>query len=149
MTILEQVTAAREFHRTSGDKLAYTTLTGLKGDIENANRGKGGTLSEKQIAELVRLEIAQISTAVRKLRDSGLGFDDPSVVDLSQKAMVLGNFLPKQLTVDQIRAIIEEQKFDGIPAFRKYMKEHHDGHFDGQTANKIFLGQPLGFAELA
>lgn len=149
MTILEQVTAAREFHRTSGDKLAYTTLTGLKGDIENANRGKGGTLSEKQIAEMIRIEIAQMRTAFVTLKEKGFTFDDPAMVDLSLKMMTLSNFLPKQLTVAQIRAIIEEQKFDGIPSFRKYMKEHHDGHFDGQLANKIFLGQPLGFAELS
>ena len=55
--------------------------------------------------------------------------------------MVLENYLPRQLTEDDlitiVKAHIESQPVSTMPVIQKYLKEHHAGTYDGKLATIV------------
>lgn len=55
-----------------------------------------------------------------------------------EEIAVLEEFLPKQLTNEQLAAIIKNTPASSLGDLMKFLKENHAGQYDGKTAKELY-----------
>lgn len=89
----------------AGDKLRLSTIRFLLSELKNAEIAKGEELSDEETVEIVQRQIKRRREAIDQYRKGGRE-------DLAEKeeaeASILERYLPKQLTDEEIIAVIEE-----------------------------------------
>jgi uncharacterized protein YqeY len=109
-TVLSQVKtiAIDDGHREPNDQdVIQVVKKFLKGIEENLELGKAGKLSQDAIEQ----------------------------AELEKK--ILLEFLPKQLSKEEIKEIIQKSGAKNVGEAMKYLKEHYPDQFDGKTASQI------------
>jgi uncharacterized protein YqeY len=105
MTIVEKIEQDMKEALKAGDKLKVTVLRGLKSDIKYKQIAVGDTLSDEQCTEV-------LSSNAKKRRESIDQFRKAGRDDLTRKEQaeldIISNYLPKQLSEDQIKQLITE-----------------------------------------
>jgi len=64
--------------------------------------------------------------------------DKSKIEELTSENNELTQWLPKQLTEDELENIINELKPTNIGLAMKYLKENYDGRYDGKIASLVF-----------
>ncbi len=102
----------------SGDKLGLSTLRLLLADIKNSEIAKKSDLSNEEILELV-------GRGIKRRRESIDQFEKAGRTDLSDKETaelsVLNEYLPPQLSEDELTEIIEKAIEDTGASSQKEM----------------------------
>jgi hypothetical protein len=105
MSIVDRIEQDMKEALKAGDKLKVTVLRGLKSDIKYKQIAVGDTLSDEQCTEV-------LSSNAKKRRESIDQFQKAGRDDLTRKEQaeldIIRNYLPKQLTEDQIKQLITE-----------------------------------------
>lgn len=100
---------------------------------------------ELKVEELPDNEVlAIIQKTVKELNDEAENFmkadRHEQAVDIAQQLAYVSNYLPKQLTEDEIRAEIDKLEDKSIPAIMKHFKANFAGQVDMGVVSKIARG---------
>lgn len=137
MKLIERIMASRLAARGSAnetDKIAYTILTVLYGELETAAKRSG--------VEMTNIEDEVVVSQVRKIIKGNneviaLSGEGKSVQKLSIENEVLSAYLPQLMSEDEIRTALSNALYSNVGEAMKYMSETFAGKFDKGTASKI------------
>lgn len=135
--ILKKLKAEQISARKNGDKVRASVLTTLIGEVSPS--GNDTSVDDAKIFKAIKafrdnaLEIARL----RKERGE-------SSADAELEAAIMEDLLPKQLTDEELEAIVGEQitinKIDnmkGMAIIKAYLEEHYKGRYDGKKVAGI------------
>lgn len=135
-TVFEQLKRAMK----EKDVLAKGVLTLLKSALDSAEKEKGSTLSPEEEIAIVNREVKQTNQALE-------GAQKANRADLIEKEeaklVLLKSFLPKQLSEEEIAAILTEAgiaKGMNMGDAMKIAKPLLTGKADGATMSKVVKG---------
>jgi len=88
--------------------------------------------------------LAIIQKMVKELNDEADSFckadRHDKASEIMQQVAFVYNYLPEQLTEDEIRYIIHDQSLSGVSEIMKYFKTYYAGQVDMALVNKIARG---------
>lgn len=113
------------------DKIIYNLLSTIIGECEQISKNP----SNDQIISIIQKMYKDNNITLQSLSD-----DRKELIDnLKKENDYLETFLPKQLTEDELYALINSQIQSGnnMPKVMKYLSENYKGRYDGKTAARI------------
>jgi len=126
--LIDQVKAARMTAMKARDAAARSILTTLLGELESiAKRDQAGVSDDMVIRTCKKFIVGNLETIK-------LGGDADK---LEAENVILRGFIPKQLTSDELRAIIVAMNATNIGEIMQQLKAAHDGEYDGKMASSI------------
>ncbi len=140
MSLLQKLDDDLKLALKASDRLKVSVLRMAKAALKNRQIDKRGELSEEDI-------ISVISTLAKQGKESIEQFSKAERADLAEKErqelLILQSYLPKQLTTEELDAIIvktiEETSSKGIEDFGKVMRlvmPRVKGAADGKIVNQ-------------
>lgn len=140
MTTLNKIKQDQLQARKEKNTVATSLLTTLIGEIQgDLTRLTPDARTEKAESEVV---MATIKSFLKKNKESQDNVKDPQKVqELQTEATILTNYMPTQLSSEQLKEIITKQ-FPVVEAKSKgpimaYLKQHYAGQYDGKTASDV------------
>ena len=104
---------------------------------------------EKQVKELSEAELSALVRKEINKREEAIGFATKGgrtelVAENERQKLILERYLPKQLSPDELEAIIRQISAElgtsGIGPIMAALRERHAGQFDGKVASQIIRG---------
>ena len=123
----------------SKDKLALNTIRGVLSAIQYEEMRKSkDALSDEEIISVIRSEIKKRVEALEYAEKDGR---TETVEELKAEEAVLKNFLPEQMTEEELTAVVQGYKAEN-PAINmgevmKKLKESYAGKYDGKLASSV------------
>lgn len=113
------------------DRVIYNLLSTIIGECEQISKDP----SNDQIISIIQKMYKDNNLTLQSLSDDRKEFIDT----LKKENDYLETFLPKQLSEDELFALINSQIQSGsnMPKVMKYLSENYKGRYDGKTAAKI------------
>ncbi|MBD3401772.1 GatB/YqeY domain-containing protein [candidate division GN15 bacterium] len=141
MSLLEQIDKDLVEALKAGEKPKATVLRGLKSDIKYAEIGGKKEMSDEAILEV-------LASAAKKRRESIEQYRQADRSDLVNKEQyeldVIQNYLPAQLTEDELRQIVTDAVAEtgadspkDMGAVMKVVMPKVKGQADGKLVNKL------------
>ena len=119
------------------DKVAHEIISLVFGKCKNEAIDKGYTDRKLPDAEALRI----IQKTIKELEEEKLAFEKAAraerVEELKAQMEILNKYLPKQLSEDEIRKIIESLEDKTIPSVMKHFKANYQGQVDNSLVSKI------------
>ena len=119
------------------DKVAHEVISLVFGKCKNEAIDKGYPDRKLPDAEVLRI----IQKTIKELEEERLAFEKAAraekVEELKLQASILEKYLPKQLSEDEIRKIIESLDDKKIPSVMKHFKANYQGQVDNALVSKI------------
>lgn len=157
------ISALKEKRETAVSTLRMLTSSMFNKEMEKRVKilGSEPNLTEEQLKEKVRLTddeiIEAVSSEVKKRRDSIAGFEKGGRADLVEKEKaeldVLMKYMPKELTEDEIRAIVRAavlksgaSEMKDIGVVMKEVSPQTKGKADGNIVAKVVKEELGGIA---
>ncbi|BAU40058.1 hypothetical protein [Ralstonia phage RSP15] len=135
MALLDTIKADRMAAMKEGDKIAKDILTTLIGEVETKSK-QGKELADADIVALVKKFIDNNDETLKLVKDDETKIETSNI--LIQENLVLGAYIPKQLSFDEIATILKHTGYMNLGHFMKYLKEHYAGQYDGKVAKQVF-----------
>ena len=113
------------------DRIIYNLLSTIIGECEQISKDP----SKDQIISIIQKMYKDNNFTLQSLSD-----DRKELIDtLKKENDYLETFLPKQLSEDELYALINSQIQSGnnMPKVMKYLSENYKGRYDGKTAARI------------
>jgi len=126
--LIDQIKTARMTAMKQKDTVTKTVLTTLLGELEGIAKRNGADVGDELVISTCK---KFISANLETIHLGG------NLEMLEIENAVLDNFIPKQLTEDELRAIIVDMKATNIGQIMKQLKLDHSGKFDGKMASTI------------
>ena len=121
------------------DQIRLNTIRGVLSEIQYEEMQKQtDALDETATVAIIQRELKkrkeEIDFATQAKRDD-------LIAKLHQEIAILEGFLPKQLSADELRSLLEQLKLSGgasnMGAAMKLLKEKHSGQYDGKVASEV------------
>lgn len=121
MSLIDQIKNKSAFYFKSGQKEKMNHLKTLIGEIQTiASRAKGDSSDETVIKTIKKF----INDAKSTSELSGINNDE--YID------TLSEFLPKQLTSDEIKQILKDNELKDVPSAMKHFSKNYKGMYDSK-----------------
>lgn len=130
MTIIDQIKEKHKAARLSRDTIAASILSVVLGDIQTKEKN-GKVFTDADV-------IAMLKSFIDDIVASRAEATGEMLERLQQEQKILSAFVPTQLTVPEITAILQANGIKSIPDAQKYMRANHAGTFNGADVNKAF-----------
>lgn len=141
MSLIEQIKKDQVQARIARDAEKASLLTTLIGEAEMIGKNAGNRQSTD--AEVITV-VKKFINNMRETLSYAVKIDVETGNRIVREIAVLDQYLPTQMTEDQIKAILESMVAtlpDRSPrqmgVLMKQLKEHHEGLYDGALASKI------------
>ena len=121
--MIEQIKADFKTARIARDTTAVNLLSTLVGDIENLQKN-GKTVD---VVALLKKYVDGIDVV-----ESNAGKTDITI----REREILNRYIPTQLTVEQIKELLQQHNITDRGNAQKYMKQNHAGQYNGADVNK-------------
>ena len=136
MSLIQTIKTAQVAARKARDPSA-SLLTTLIGEAEMVGKNAGRDVTDQEVVATIKKFIKNIDETLKVL----VAGSDAYAYSSTEKA-VLEQFLPQQLTEEQIRFIIATLLHAGdkpasVGEIMKHMKTNHEGLYDGALVSKI------------
>lgn len=123
--------------RKDRDKARVLVLTTLWSEVRNKEIDGRGELDDDGVVQVISKGIKQRKDAAEQMRGAGR----PELAEQEEaQAAILETYLPKQLSEDEVRALVREAIASGAdqmgPLMGKIMPQIR-GRFDGKEANRV------------
>ncbi|RIA78294.1 hypothetical protein EI71_00244 [Anaeroplasma bactoclasticum] len=119
------------------DKVAHEIISLVFGKCKNEAIDKG--YADRKLPDSEALRIIQ--KTIKELEEEKIAFEKASRAEkvevLKTQMDLLSKYLPKQLSEDEIRAIIQSLEDKKIPSVMKYFKANYQGQVDNALVSKI------------
>ena len=126
--LAQEVKAARMQAMRDKNYATRSILTTLLGELEGAAKRDQSDITDDMVIKTCKKFI------VGNLETMRLGGD---VEKLEAENVILKGFIPKQLSANELRVIIEDMKLNNLGQIMKQLKAEHDGEYDGKMASQI------------
>lgn len=111
---------------------AASLLTTLIGEAEMVGKNAGNREStDAEVVAVIKKFIKNIDETLEVLKFSS----DGKVANLFEEKRVLEEYLPRQLSEYELKAIAVARS--NMPDYMKYLKENHAGQYDGKLASQV------------
>lgn len=135
MSLMKQIQTDQVQARKNKDAVKASVLTTLIGEAAMIGKNAGNR-------DTTNDEVVKVVTKFVKGIDETLALIDASdarVATLRVERDVLAAYLPKQLTADELRAIILAQfpEKTAVGAIMGFLKANYNGQYDGKTASTL------------
>lgn len=127
MSLIEAVRIQRLSARKAKMEVETNILTTLVGELETQAKKTGTDITDEQVIAAVKKLIKSNNESL-KVRPQE---------KLIQENAVLELLLPRQLTEDEIRRLIEFHNLQGVPAVMQFLNANYTGMFDKALASSI------------
>lgn len=142
MSLLSNIKAAQLQARKNRDAIATNVLTTLVGEAEAVGKNAGNR--ESTDAEVV----AVVKKFIKNMDETLALITQPqAVADLQYERSIVSQYLPQQLTSDQLKGILESltnelnaHTLREMGKIMKVLKERFDGQYDGALASTLIKG---------
>ena len=128
--MIDKLRADRMQARKDGAKIKTSILTTLLGEVETNLKRDPKFDVIKLIKKFVKNNEETLERATDKV----------AINILKTEIQILSEYLPKQLTEDDIRVIISDinkSEINNIGIIMKHFKENYSGRYDGSVVSKI------------
>lgn len=119
------------------DKVAHEIIALVFGKCKNEAIDKA--YPDRKLPDPEVLKIIQ--KTIKELEEERLAFAkanrEEKVLELERQKSILEAYLPKQLSEDEIRAIINTLEDKSIPSVMKHFKTNYQGQVDNSLVSKI------------
>lgn len=105
MGLKEELSTDMKDAMRAGDKLRLSTIRFLLSELKNAEIAKGEELSDEEAVEVVQRQIKRRRESIEQYKKGGR--EDLAEKELAEAA-ILEEYLPEQLTDEEIIAVIKE-----------------------------------------
>ena len=130
MNLINQIKSQQLEARKNSSESA-SLLTTLLSEAVNIGKNNGNReTTDAEVVAVVKKFIKNIDETVSALTTR----NQDATKFLNEKA-VLETFLPKQLTEGELTEIAKTKS--GMPDFMKFLKENHNGQYDGKLASTV------------
>jgi uncharacterized protein len=129
MSLFEKLKQTRMQAMRNQDTVTKNILTVLIGDVQNIEL-RTGLLKEEQVVALIKKYVtnAQETMALADIATAQV---------LSAEIAVLEQFLPKQMSPEDIEAAVIASGASNLGAAMAYLKNNFAGEYDGRVASEI------------
>lgn len=128
----DNITALKNKDKTTRAVLSVVINKYRVNAIELKAQGK-----EAGDAELVKI----INKVVKELDEEKAGYEKlgrkEQVEDINRQKAVISKYLPKLMSEDEIRAVIDSLEDKSMPSVMKHFKTNYDGKVDMSLVSKI------------
>lgn len=140
MSLLQQIKTDQINARKARAPLTAQLLTTLIGEAEMVGKNAGNReVTDIEVVSLIKKFIKNISEVLKVVDVNSEAWDKAT-----QEQMILEQYLPKQLTADQLRAELvsistelNAHTLREMGKVMKVLKERFDGQYDGAAASTI------------
>lgn len=127
--------------RKNNDKVKKELLSVIIGEIENAGLLKNPLLTDKEKNDLVLDFLNKFQKKLIKAKNEYGSMDSSFLTKTEQEIAIIDEFLPQKLSNEQLEELINELVFnlgfEDLKDIMVYLKENHNGLYDGATAAKL------------
>lgn len=138
MSILEQIRADSVSARKSGDKLKSGLLVTLLSEAQTVGKNAGRETTDEETIAVIKKFIKNSNQVAEAARDN-----ITAETNAYKEIEILESYLPKQLTEDEIKVIINGLKNPtdqimgaDMKSIMGYFKHMYPGRYDGATVAK-------------
>lgn len=128
--LYNQIKADRMAAMKAKDNVRKSVLTTLAGELESNAKRSGGAVTDDDALRLIKKFIEANKESLQHKQDPVL----------ERENTLLSEYLPKQLSEDELRTIIASLGDVHIGQVMKHLKANYNGQFDGALASKIARG---------
>lgn len=140
MSLITQIKAAQIAARKLRDQHTTASLTTLIGEAEMVGKNAGRDVTDAEVIATVKKFIKNIEATIEALKSSN---KEEALIALHTEKLLYEQFLPRQMTEQQLIAAVESIKAE-FNATQKDMgkvmtllKQRHDGTYDGKMASTV------------
>jgi len=130
--LVDQVKASRMAAMRARNGVTRSILTTLLGELEGMAKRDQVEISDDMVIRTCKKFI------IGNIETMKLG---GSKDQLETENAILSGFLPKQLSSDELRAIIVKMGIGDMGTIMKQLKAEHEGTYDGKMASEIARDQ--------
>ncbi len=105
MDIVERLQADMKQAMKNKDKFRLSVIRMIRSEIQNLEISKSGPVSEDDVIELLSKEKKKRAESLKEYQEAGR---DDIVEDLKNEISILEEYLPAQLSDEELRAIIQD-----------------------------------------
>ena len=120
----------------SQDKIRLDALRGIKTAITTFKTSPNykGEITDGDIVNIIHKLVKQRQDSVDIYKNAGRD-------ELAEKEMmemnIMSEFLPKMMSENELKRVIQASGCNDIGAMMKYLKENYNGLYDGKMASKL------------
>ena len=140
MPLIQTIKSAQIAARKKRDSITASLLTTLIGEAEMVGKNANREVTDQEVVATIKKFIKNIDETLKVL--DGTGIDAVKVDVARAEKTILEQFLPKQLSEAEIRALISDfldvgETRPNMGEVMKHMKSNYDGQYDGKVVSRI------------
>lgn len=139
MMLIDQIKGLQLRYRKAGEKVAAQVLTTLIGEAENQCKRQGfDKLPDDLTIALLKRFHEGIVESIKRYGGDKSHADAIDALEIEKR--VVEDFIPLQLTEDDLHIIISDYKLEGantLPLVMAKLKKEHAGTYDGKVASQL------------
>jgi uncharacterized protein len=132
MTLLNTIKAASLTARKARKTDEAALLSTLMGEIETLAKAGRGELTDAVVVTVIKKFIKNIDQVIEVVEPNSIGGQNAI-----KEKQLLEAFLPKQLSEQELQALIDDMGCTNIGDAMKLLKQNYAGTYDGAMASKI------------
>jgi len=140
MSLLERIDSDLKAAMKASDRVALTTIRGIKSAVKNREIQKGGALTDEEVISVLSTLAKQRKESIEQFKKGGR---DDLVASEEAELEILRRYLPEQLSEEElarlIREAIDETGASGPKDIGRVMKTvmpRVKGRADGKEVNR-------------
>ncbi len=130
--LIEDIRTQRMAAMKARDAVTKTLLTTLLGELESIAKRIQCDITDDMVVKAAKKFISGNDEVIEA--GAKVGVECPNLV---AENVLLETFIPKQLTEDELRAIIVEMDGSNLGEIMQQLKAKYDGIYDGKLASII------------
>ena len=123
--------------RDQSKRSAYSVLITKYNNLAIELKAKGQEISDKDLLGLIQKTLKELDDERAGYKQVG---NQTKVLDIARQIAAIASYLPKQLTEDEIKAIIDKLEDKSVPSVMKHFKSNYAGQVDMSLVSKIARG---------
>jgi len=123
--------------RDQSKRSAYSVLITKYNNLAIELKAKGQEISDKDLLGLIQKTLKELDDERAGYKQVG---NQTKVLDIARQIAAIASYLPKQLTEDEIKTIIDKLEDKSIPSVMKHFKANYAGQVDMSLVSKIARG---------
>ena len=130
--LIDEIKAKRIEAMKARNTVGKTLLTTLLGELEGAAKRDGSEITDDKVIAACKKFISGNIEVIEA--GAKIGSECPNLL---AENLILETYIPKQLTEEQLYAIIVELKADNMGAVMQHLKGNYNGLYNGKLAANV------------
>lgn len=128
MSLLQEIQVSRVYYRKEQSTVEFNILTLLVGELETSSKRDGSVITDEKVVTAIK-KLIKSNNETMKLTGTS------EKLELENKT--LAQFLPEEMSKEEIEAALSKVGFSTIGEAMKFMVTNYKGKFDKALVSKI------------